>query len=267
MKPHVGIIGVSQTKYEADKSRQSVIETVYEVVKDVMADAGVGRDDLDSIVTSSVDLWDGRTASNQMLADVVGSIMKPESRVAGDGLGAAMQGMMTILSGSSEIVLVVSQCRGSLGNHYGISNWVFDPVYQQTLGLDYLSAGALQANLYMERYGVTQEDCARVVVKNLKDALNNPYAQAAGEVTVDDGLWGARLLNVGGFHQVLVHCFNTPVQLAKWNLECSGTRRKKQVASFSCDADGLLAHAAREEWSLRSGKLLCGRLIVSRTAK
>ena len=186
MNPHVGIIGVSQTEYEADKSHQSIIEMVYEVVKDVMADAGVDRDDLDSIVTSSVDLWDGRTASNQMLADVVGSIMKPESRVAGDGLGAAMQGMMSILSGSSEIALVVSQCRGSLGNHYGISNWVFDPVYQQTLGLDYLSAGALQANLYMERYGVTQVDCARVVVKNLKDALNNSWAQAAKEITVDE---------------------------------------------------------------------------------
>lgn len=185
MNPKVAVIGMSQTKFEADKGYEAITETVFKVVQEAMADAGVNRDELDSIVTSSVDLWDGRTASNQMLADVVGSIMKPESRVAGDGLGAAFQGMLNILAGASELTLVVSQCRGSMGAHYEISNWVFDPIYQQALGLDYLSAGALQANHYMERFGISQKDCARVVVKNLKDAQSNPYAQAVKETTVE----------------------------------------------------------------------------------
>lgn len=186
MNPQVAIIGASQTKFETDKGYEDIPETVFKVVQQAMAKAGIDRDDLDSIVTSSVDLWDGRTASNQMLTDVVGSIMKPESRVAGDGLGAAFQGMMTILAGASEITLVVSQCRGSMGDHYEISNWVFDPIYQQTLGLDYLSASALQANCYMKQFGISQEECARVVVKNLRDAQNNPYAQMTMPVTVDD---------------------------------------------------------------------------------
>ena len=186
MNQQVGIIGVGQTKFEGDKSYQALTETVFEVVQAAIADAGVNREDVDSIVTSSVDLWDGRTASNQMLTDVVGAIMKPESRVAGDGLGATFQGMMTILSGASEVTLVVSQCRGSMGDTYGISNWVFDPIFQQPLGLDYLSAAALQANHYMKRFGITQEDCARVVVKNLKDAQNNPQAQVAKETTTDE---------------------------------------------------------------------------------
>ena len=186
MNQQVGIIGVGQTKFEGDKSYQALTETVFEVVQAAIADAGVNREDVDSIVTSSVDLWDGRTASNQMLTDVVGAVMKPESRVAGDGLGATFQGMMTILSGASEVTLVVSQCRGSMGDTYGISNWVFDPIFQQPLGLDYLSAAALQANHYMKRFGITQEDCARVVVKNLKDAQNNPHAQVAKETTTDE---------------------------------------------------------------------------------
>ncbi|HDZ89445.1 MAG TPA: thiolase family protein [Deltaproteobacteria bacterium] len=186
MDPQVAIIGTSQTKFEADKGYEDIPETVFKVVQQAMAEAGIDRDDLDTIVTSSVDLWDGRTASNQMLADVVGSIMKPESRVAGDGLGAAFQGMMAILAGASEITLVVSQCRGSMGDHYEISNWVFDPIYQQPLGLDYLSAGALQANLYMKQFGISQEDCARVVIKNRRDAQNNPYAQEVEETTVEE---------------------------------------------------------------------------------
>ncbi len=186
MNPQVAIIGTSQTKFEADKSYEDIPETVFKVVQEAMGDAGIDRKDLDSIVTSSVDLWDGRTASNQMLVDVVGSIMKPESRVAGDGLGAAFQGMMSILSGASEITLVVSQCRGSMGAHYEISNWVFDPIYQQPLGLDYLSAGALQANHYMTEFGISEEDCARVVVKNRNDAQNNPYAQVVKKTTVEE---------------------------------------------------------------------------------
>lgn len=186
MNPQVGIIGMSQSKYEADKSYEAIIETVFDVVQEAMADAGVKREDLGTIVTSSVDLWDGRTASNQMLGDVVGAIMKSESRVAGDGLGAVFQGMMSILAGASELTLVVSQCRGSMGSHYGISNWVFDPIYQQPLGLDYLSAGALQANQYMKRFGITQEDCAQVVVKNLGDALNNPFAMRATKITLSE---------------------------------------------------------------------------------
>ncbi len=186
MNLRVGIIGASQTKYETNKSYQAITDTVFEVVQEAMADAGVSREDVDSIVTSSVDLWDGRTASNQMLTDVVGAIMKSESRVAGDGLGATFQGMMTILCGASDLTLVVSQCRGSMGDPYGISNWVFDPIFQQPLGLDYLSAAALQANHYMKRFGITQEDCARVVVKNLNDAQNNPQAQVAKETTTDD---------------------------------------------------------------------------------
>ncbi len=73
-----------------------------------------------------------------------------------------------------------------MGDPYGISNWVFDPIFQQPLGLDYLSAAALQANHYMQRFGISQEDCARVVVKNLGDALNNPYAQVAKEATTEE---------------------------------------------------------------------------------
>lgn len=186
MTPRVGIIGVSQTKYEADKSYQTIIEMVFEVVRAALEDAGVSRDDLDNIVTSCVDLWDGLTASNASLTDVVGAVMKRESRVAGDGLGAVFQGMMTILADVSQLTLVVSDCKGSMGAHNQISNWVFDPVYQQTLGLDFLSAGALQADRYMDRYGITQEECARVVVKNLRDAMNNPFAQAARETSVDE---------------------------------------------------------------------------------
>jgi acetyl-CoA C-acetyltransferase len=186
MRDTVSVVGVSQTKFEDDKGYQTIPEMIFEVTTDVLADADIPIADIDAVVTSSVDLWDGGTATNALIADAVGSVMKPETRIASDGLGALMQGVMMILADAADLVLVVSHGKGSMAPQLSISNWTFDPVYQQTLGLDYLIAGALQARAYMERYGVSEEGCALAAVKALKNAVKNPFAQRSGEITVDD---------------------------------------------------------------------------------
>ncbi len=56
------------------------------------------------------------------------------------------------------------------------------------LGFDFTSAAALQARRYMYKYGITREDAARVVVKNLANAKRNPYASQSGDLTVADVL-------------------------------------------------------------------------------
>jgi len=44
------------------------------------------------------------------------------------------------------------------------------------------------ANMYMNKYSITEEQAAKVVVKNRKNALNNPYAHLQEEITVKDVL-------------------------------------------------------------------------------
>jgi acetyl-CoA acetyltransferase len=53
---------------------------------------------------------------------------------------------MSILAGAYETVLVVAHCKSSMGDRWGISNWSYDPIDQQPLGIDDLSAAALQAS-------------------------------------------------------------------------------------------------------------------------
>ena len=187
MGEKVGIVGVGQTKY-GKKKDQSIPEMVYEAVCKVLDDAGLTINGIDNIVTASVDLWDGKTASNVLITEVVGAVMKTETRVAADGIVAAYQALLTISSGAFDVTLVVTHCKGSEGAHYSLTNWVFDPVYQQKLGLDYLSAAALQANWYMNKYGITEEQCAKVSVKNRRNAMKNPYAQMPTNITVRDVL-------------------------------------------------------------------------------
>ena len=59
----VAIVGIGQTKIEASKERQNYPEMVYEAVKLALEDAGVGMEEVDNVVTTSNDFWDGRTIS------------------------------------------------------------------------------------------------------------------------------------------------------------------------------------------------------------
>jgi acetyl-CoA C-acetyltransferase len=187
MKDGVAIIGIGEAKFK-ELSSITIQEMVYPAVQKALKDARLGIADIDHVVTASLDLYDGQPASNGLVAEVVGSVMKPEVRVSQDGLLACYHAYMMLRTGLYNTLLVVAHHKGSLANHYAISNWSFDPVYQQRLGLDFLSAAALQANWYMHQYGITQEQCAQVVAVNRSSGKKNPRSIGLPEVTIDDVL-------------------------------------------------------------------------------
>ncbi|MFW9785349.1 MAG: hypothetical protein ACFFFB_23920 [Candidatus Heimdallarchaeota archaeon] len=49
----VAIVGVAQTKYEAEKIDQTYMELVFEVVKKLYTDLGIVNADVGSVITSS----------------------------------------------------------------------------------------------------------------------------------------------------------------------------------------------------------------------
>lgn len=126
-------------------SDRSIPAMVYQAVCECVDDAGIGIDDIDGVVTASVDLWDGKTASNIAVTEAVGAVMKAETRIAGDGLLALMHGAMMVMSGHYNRVLVVAHGKNSETDTDAVSNWAFDPVYQQALGLSDAQALELQS--------------------------------------------------------------------------------------------------------------------------
>jgi len=189
MPERVGIVAVAQTEYRAAKQRQQLSELALEVFDKILEETGISLyDDLDSVVSCSQDHWDGRTISSMPIPDVTGSHLRDESKVAGDGAYAVLYGMMQILSGHHDIVMVVSHCAESQTDGRIIENWGLDHIYHRMLGLDFLSCAAMQAARYMYKYGISREQCAKVVVKNRGNARNNPYAQAPLELCVEDVL-------------------------------------------------------------------------------
>lgn len=189
MPDRVGIVAAAMTKFEAAKPWQHLSELVLEVTDKVVEAAGISlQKDVESIVSCSQDHWDGRTISSMPIPDVTCGHLKDESKVADDGAYAVLYGAMHILSGDHKLVLVVSHCVESHTDGTIIENWSLDHIFTRMLGLDYTLAAAMQARRYMDRYGITPEQIAKVVVKNRGNALKNPYAQGPAKLSVADVL-------------------------------------------------------------------------------
>lgn len=182
----VAVVGVGQTRQERNKIRETFADMVYEAVVKALDHAGIGIDRIENVVSASNDFWDGRTISSMAINDACGSYDKNISCVEGDGTFAAFYGMTRILSGAYSTTLVVAHCKGSESDPVHITNAIFDPIYVRPLGLDSITSSALQARRYMDAYGITEEQCALVSVKNHGNAFDNPYAQLPLKLNVED---------------------------------------------------------------------------------
>jgi acetyl-CoA C-acetyltransferase len=188
----IGIVGVAQTPYERRKKDQTFYDMVYDVTVKALDDAGYTLEEIDNVVTVSNDFWDGRTISSMAVQEAAGAHDKNVSTVEGDGAFGAFYGMMRVLGGF-RTTLVVAHSKGSEGEPRFITNGMFDPIFHRPLGIEAISAAALQANVYMNRFGLTEEQFALVSVKNHGNARNNPYAQLPLALTVQDVLTSRKI--------------------------------------------------------------------------
>ena len=202
MSERVGIVAVAQTKYSANRADANEGELVWEAVKQVLQETGLkfAKDvtasdafGIDATVTCSQDHWDGRTISNCNVMSYVGAHHSDEDKIAEDSLNAVYAAFARVLSGHQDVILVATHCKESQADKWGIENTALDPIFLRVLGLDFLSGSAMQARRYMYKYGITPEQCARVVVKNRGNAKKNPFAQESSDVTVQDVL-GSQIL-------------------------------------------------------------------------
>jgi acetyl-CoA C-acetyltransferase len=181
----IAIVGVGQTKYERGNTK-NFAELVYEAARKAMDDAGLEMNDIDNVVTTTNDFYDGRTIACMAVAEAAGSYGRDATNVEGDGTLSAFYGLMRTLSGVYSTTMVTTHCKVSEGSPRKLFNQAFDPVYERLLGLDAISSCALQARAYMHRFGITEEQCARVSVKNHGNAKNNPFAHVPLKITVAD---------------------------------------------------------------------------------
>lgn len=181
----VGIIGIGQTKHKGNNREQTFPDLVYEVTAKALEDAEITIDDIENIVTVSNDFWDGRTISSMADMEACGSWDTDVTTTENDGTSGVLLGYMRTLA-EFDTTLVVARSKVSETNPKIVTNAMFDPIYERNLGLDVISSSALQARRYMIKHGVTEEQFAKVSVKNHGNAENNPYAHLPLDITVRD---------------------------------------------------------------------------------
>ena len=187
------IIGIGQTKAGGRMKDFNYAELLYPAVVAALEDAGITIEDIDNIVTTSNDFWDGRTISSMATGDVSGAWDRNISCVEGDGTFGAFYGMCRVLSGVYGTTLVTAHSKGSESVSPYITNAAFDPIYVRSLGLDMVSACALQARRYMNRYKISEQQCALVSSKNHRNALDNPNAHLQLDLSPED-VMGSRMV-------------------------------------------------------------------------
>ncbi len=190
MEQRIAVAAMAQTRFEPEKGSERMQEMVWEVVKQVREATGLGFQKpghIDNTVTCSDDFFDARTISDAPVGDIAGAHFSTEEKVSQDGLQALFYAAACVLSGHSNVTLVAAHCKESQSaSRNMITHAAMDPVFQKEIGLDYLSASALQARAYMHRTGATEEQCAAAVVRDRKNAGRNPHASRRIPVYIED---------------------------------------------------------------------------------
>jgi len=197
MGRRVAIIGIGLTNLE-EREDLSHKELLFQATRRALTDAGISRNDIGSAFTTSYDLLEGRSLSNQYTLDSIGGVMKPcDLRLGEDGIYGVCAGYMEVMAKPRDIVVVgsvqkASERREKEDAFQKIILATLDPVFNRPVcntvpvsGLESALA-AMEARVYMERYGITEEQIAKVAAKNYKNALKNPRAKNVKKISVKD---------------------------------------------------------------------------------
>lgn len=190
----VGIVGYYQSPL-AKELNYGRYDLVFETVRGALDKAGLKKKDISTVISATNDYYDGRTISNAYMVEPAGAYLADESKVEMDGAHAMLYGMMRVLSGNHKLAVVYGGSTPSVYPYHAARLYTSDPTWERVnMVLNDVTAGGFQMRAYMEKYGVSAEDIAKVAVKNRQNAANNPSANTDAK---DAGLTVDKVMNSG----------------------------------------------------------------------
>lgn len=182
----VAIVGAGMCKFGIHKAKTSR-DLFVEAFQDLRASVDKGFDpgDIETIYVGnySSDLFEGQGFVAPIIADAVGLIPRPATRVedaCASGGVAIRQGVMAIASGLHDVVLVGGVERMSRLPTAAVTDALAsagDTLYETPSGLTFPGVFAAMATAYMHQYGMQPEHLMNVVLKNHSNGALNPKAQ------------------------------------------------------------------------------------------
>ncbi len=189
----VAVVGAGMTKFMR-RALETPKELAWLASKAALDSAGMTLEQIDAVVQGTApDAFDGLHMNGEYLSDGCGAWKKPYLRCyvgGGTGVYAIAQGWFHVASGLFDAALVVCEEKMSPCQPHPQAAFltIFDNFTEQPLKPNLLWIFALEQNRYMARHGITNEEIARVAVKNKRNALGHPAAQLGAELTVEEVL-------------------------------------------------------------------------------
>ena len=183
MGKRVAICAVAQTTYERDKWHQRFQGMALEVLESLLNRTGLDFSEKNGIgmaISVSDDIFDARTISDNAMTDVLGAHLRCEEKVAQEGAQAVYYGLAAIMSGHTDLVLIIGHCKESQGKSRNmVTHLAFDPFYTRPVGMDFCAAAGLQAQAYAGKSNITDRQLAGVVVRARNNGVKNPFTPEA----------------------------------------------------------------------------------------
>lgn len=189
--PRVGIIGIGQSAFKSRRDDASYPDLVREAVGAALSQCGLGLDAVEAVVYSlSPDAMVGIGNAERLGVDAVGGRNKRFLRIntgGATGISSVAAAYYHVAAGACDVVLTAGADKvGECGDSQTVLNKIWDPIYERPLPQGTITMLAMSAIRYAHKYAMSEEDMARVVVKNRRHAALNPNAHLRKEVTLEE---------------------------------------------------------------------------------
>ncbi|NNE74739.1 MAG: lipid-transfer protein [Acidimicrobiales bacterium] len=186
LREPVAVVAAAQTKSHR-RFEDAEPQLIMEVVNQVIEQSGLDRHDIGFTIAGSCDYLSGMPFAFVSNIDGVGAWPPVyESHVEMDGAFALFEGVVRLQLGDIDTVLVIGSGKSSPGTPRNVFPLQTDPYTMAPLGLDPISLAGLQADAMVRAGTATERDFAEVVSRSRRDAMSNPFAQVAKDISVDD---------------------------------------------------------------------------------
>jgi acetyl-CoA C-acetyltransferase len=189
MARRVAIVGTGQTDHKSHRPDVNGREMIYEAVKRSLEDCELSMKDIDAIVIGNMDHFESINYVDTWSVEGSGGFMKPIMKVTTGGTtgtSVAIAAYYHVASGLFDRVLAIGWEKNSESDTTAAIVTCSDPIWDRFSYSGAIPSLATEATAYIEKYGATQEDAARVSVRDRAHALNNPHAHLRKPITIKD---------------------------------------------------------------------------------
>jgi acetyl-CoA C-acetyltransferase len=191
MPKKVAVVASGQTNHTSRRRDVNIPEMIKEAVDRALADAELSIKDIDAVVIGNMEHFEGINLSDMWASEGSGAVMKPAMKIATGGTTGASVAACAYYhcaSGLFDTVLAIGWEKLSESDTTAGIITAFDPIVERLTLAGAVGGLAIEANLYMTKYGISEEQVAKAAVMARKNAQKNPHAHLKLDLTVEQVL-------------------------------------------------------------------------------